>query len=78
MTSQAYEISNYVKSIELLHSIFLSFSVLLYNINSPIFRTVGHREITLANKGKKAQTAVTCFVSTNSTVHVSGLCLSGN
>ena len=33
--------------------------------------------ITLANKGKNAQTRVTCFVSTNSTVHVSCLCFSG-
>ena len=33
--------------------------------------------LTLANKGKNAQTTVTFFVSTNSTVHVSGLRFSG-
>ena len=34
--------------------------------------------ITLANKEKSAQATVTCFVSTNSTVHVSGLHFSWN
>ena len=36
------------------------------------------RYITLANKGKNAQTTVIFFVSTNSTVYVSGLRFSWN
>ena len=34
--------------------------------------------ISLTNNGKNAQTTVTCFDSTNSTVHVSGLRFSWN
>ena len=42
----------------------------------PSKRFVG--QITLANKEKNAGTTVTCFYSTNSTVHVSGLRFSLN